>query len=200
MVAAIVVIVLVSVVVVLRRRVGHRRGIDAIQNGSWGDSSGIQIATITPFTLEKTPLLHPSATSPQPQSEFGSLTPSDAHFDFTVSENESTGVSPPPSSSRSGKTTVLGLATSDTAASTQKATIRQKELARQVQEMERIVAGLCAEMHGEEQSAEEALRAQVEALQLELERVKVEQEELRRIASSADAPPAYEVEDSELGH
>lgn len=79
-------------------------------------------------------------------------------------------------------------------AGAKKAALRQQELARQVRDMEQTVAGLRTGVHDGGQSAEEVLREKVEALQREVERLKVEQEEQRRIAGG-EAPPVYASED-----
>ena len=78
--------------------------------------------------------------------------------------------------------------------------MRRQELARQLEDMERTVAELSAQRDAEataasqsretEDAATDALRQQVETLQLEVERLRAEQEQARLV--DFEPPPAYD--------
>jgi uncharacterized protein YlxW (UPF0749 family) len=80
-----------------------------------------------------------------------------------------------------------------------KGAMRRQELARQLREMEQTVAELSAQREAEtaaaahsreEDEATDQLRRQVETLQLEVERLRAEQEQVR--LSDLEPPPAYD--------
>ncbi|EIN10606.1 hypothetical protein PUNSTDRAFT_112429 [Punctularia strigosozonata HHB-11173 SS5] len=207
------VVALLLVFFCLRRR-GKHSGIDTVRPARHGEHAELDEAAIKiePFVPEarrgdevaSVPFLGPPTVTSSDGLSSGPLSARRREFGSMASLGTSAPDSsavPESTAGSSGYGIGTGTATTTVAAVAQprgKGAMRRQELAQQLREMENTVAELTAQREAEiastadardEDDATDALRQQVETLQLEVERLRAEQDQAR--ALDFEPPPAY---------